>query len=288
MKTIDSRLDRVEEKWLPDLFYYCKEVFKESYLPSHDENHHLRVWHIAKNLIKELELEGYTFTISKIERIILTLFFHDTGMSVQTGPDHGKYSRKIAERFFESLEKSIEGKEEILTVIEKHDEKEYRNRSQEVSHAPDSLFSLVSTSDDLDAFGITGIYRYAEIYLWRGVSFTDLSNKILENSKNRYHFFIDVYGFLERFVAKQMIRYQILQKFFSDLLLQQKTGNISFEAGPAGVIKRIEKLVVKDRSPIQEVFIKVNNDTKDPYVLDFFRLLKKEMGHSNSNTLITL
>ena len=278
MNTIDSRLDRVEEKWLPDLFNSCKEVFKKTYLPSHNENHHSRVWLIAKNLIKELELVGYTFAISKIESVILSVFFHDTGMLVNTGPDHGKYSREIAERYFETLKSPMKEREEILTVIEKHDDKEYRNRTLEISQAPDSLFSILSVSDDLDAFGIIGIYRYAEIYLVRGVSFNDLTTKILENSKNRYHYFIHVYGFLERFTAHQMIRYQILQKFYSDLILQQKTGGFQKKTGPSGVIQLIQQLIAVQKLPINEVFTEVQKQAKDAYVLDFFRLLEKEMG----------
>ena len=32
------------------------------------------------------------------------------------------------------------------------------------------LLTVLSVADDLDAFGFTGIYRYSEIYLTRGIN----------------------------------------------------------------------------------------------------------------------
>ena len=41
---------------------------------------------------------------------------------------------------------------------------------------------MLSVADDLDAFGFTGIYRYSEIYLMRGINPNQLGHLIIENA----------------------------------------------------------------------------------------------------------
>lgn len=279
MKTIDSALKTVEEKWLQTLFTHCKEIFSQTCLPSHDETHHYRVWLFAKQLIRELGQANYTFDANQVEKIILAIFFHDTGLSVQPGAEHGKFSRTFAEDFFDrSSQKPIDDLDEVLTVIEKHDDKEYADTFAEQPVSPDGLFPVVNASDDLDAFGITGIYRYAEIYLLRGIQGKDLAIQVLDNSANRFQHFFNTYGFLKRFAEQQRIRFQILQKFYHDLVLQHKTGNVSQSTGPSAVIHQIEQCILKKKLPLEQVCKEVENGSNDPYVLDFFRLLGDEVG----------
>ena len=275
-------MKEVEEKWFPVLLAQCRDIFSNTFIPSHDESHHSRVWSFAKQFMQELEKNNFSFDKKKIESVIFSVFFHDTGMSVQPDPEHGKHSRKIAEEFFtHTFRTPFDGMDEVLTVIEKHDDKDYQASKANQSHSPDGLFYIVNASDDLDALGIVGIYRYAEIYLMQGVEKKDLSGKILENSRNRFQFFLNNYGFLSRFAEQQMIRYQILQKFYNDLILQQKTGNVSEETGPTAVINKFEQLILTENIPLQQVFQRVENESKDPYVLDFFRLLKEEMDRGS-------
>lgn len=281
MKTIDSALKTVEEKWLHTLFVQCREIFRKTYLPSHDENHHYRVWLFAKELIRELDQADYPFDVSRIEKIIIAVFFHDTGLSVEPDAEHGKYSRKIAEIFFaRSSQQPMGDLEEVLTIIEKHDEKEYANTLMEPSVSPDGLFPVVNASDDLDAFGITGIYRYGEIYLLRGIRGEDLAMQVLENSTIRFRFFFNNYGFLRRFAEHQRIRFQILKKFYEDLLLQHKTGNASETTGPSAVLHHIKESVLKKKIPLTQLIREAEKTSNDPYVIDFFRLLQKEMKES--------
>lgn len=278
MSPIDSTLKTVEEKWLNILFTHCKEIFSHAYLPSHDETHHHRVWLFAKQLIRELARANYVFDTNHVEKIILAVFFHDTGISVQTGPKHGKYSREFAEEFFKrSPQKPMDDPDEVLNIIEKHDDKEYPDNGNLASASPNGLFSIVNTSDDLDAFGITGIYRYAEIYLLRGIEKKDLGEQVLANSKNRFLHFMNRYGFLKQFAEQQRIRFQILQKFYHDLVLQYKTGNVSQTIGPSAVINQIEESVRKKKLPLNQLIREAEKTSKDPYVVDFFRLLQKEV-----------
>jgi HD superfamily phosphodiesterase len=278
VETIDLQLTAVERKWLPDLYENCRKLFADTYLPSHDESHHFRVWNFARQLVTELQKKDFSFNREKLENLHFAVFFHDTGMSVRSGSEHGRFSRTIAEDYLSTLDESIEGMDEVLMVIENHDKKDYHKRISETDIKPDSLFSLLNISDDLDAFGIIGIYRYAEIYMLRGITERALAIKVLENSKNRFQHFIGTYGFLEEFSRKQMIRYQILKKFYDDLILQQKTRNTSVRSGPSGVIKMINNHIVNEKLPLEKIFRKIPENSSDPYVLDFFKLLKKELN----------
>lgn len=279
MSSIDSTLKTVEEKWLKILLNHCKEIFSQTYLPSHDETHHYRVWQFAKQLIRELAREGYTFQVNKVEKIMLAVFFHDTGLSVQPGPDHGKYSRNLAEDFLNRLpQKPLYNTDEVLSIIEKHDDKEYTDTQMVASASPDGLFRIVNASDDLDAFGITGIYRYAEIYLLREIQEKGLAIEVLNNSKIRFQHFMNTYGFLKWFAGQQRIRFLILQKFYNDLVLQYKTGNVSQANGPSAVIHQIKKAILKKELPLKRFIREAETTSNDPYVLDFFRMLAKELG----------
>jgi HD superfamily phosphodiesterase len=279
VKTIDSTLKTVEEKWLQTLFTRCKEIFSQTYLPSHDESHHFRVWLFAKQLIRELEKANYSFDVNRIEKIILAIFFHDTGLSVEPGAEHGRFSRRFAGEFFkQSPVKPPDGLDEVLTVIEKHDDKEYAGTFAQPSASPDGLFLVVNASDDLDAFGITGIYRYAEIYLLREIQGKDLAIQVQENSAIRFRGFFSVYGFLGPFAEHQRIRYQILQKFYNDLIFQHKTGTVSKITGPSAVIQQIQQSVLEKKLPLKQLIREAETTSNDPYVLDFFRLLGDEVG----------
>ena len=279
MYSIDSVLQTVEDKWLSLLFNHCKSEFSKTCLPSHDESHHYRVWLTAKRLIGELGKFNYTFTISDIEKMIIAAFFHDIGMSVDPGPEHGSISRKMAEDFFTKTNvPDVTGLPEICDVIAKHDDKEYKSKRLKGDLAPDSLFPILNVSDDLDALGITGIYRYAEIYLLRGVAVKDLGFKVLRNLEERYKFFTGIYGFLHHFCSLQNDRYQIIQEFYNNMILHQDTDSSKYgsKSGPAGVIGYFQELILDRKMPIKKVFNEVEKSTSDAYILDYFHKLSRE------------
>ena len=76
---------------------------------------------------------------------------------------------------------------------------------------------LLSTSDDLDAFGYTGIYRYAEIYLCRGIRPRELPVLIVENLNNRFNNLKSIFKSLPHFIDRQEIRYRITCEFYLGL-----------------------------------------------------------------------
>ena len=87
-------------------------------------------------------------------------------MSVDPGVKHGKHSRDLCQRFL--MENNLPENDftDVLEAIENHDNKDYSGNTIQ-----NDLLTILSISDDLDAFGITGIYRYSEIYLTRGIGF---------------------------------------------------------------------------------------------------------------------
>ena len=207
----------VEKKWLKTLFKVCRDTFSDSFLPSHDETHHYRVWTTAIELIRELGAQNIYFSETDIEKILIAVFFHDVGMAKNLNKEHGKISRKICEFFFKANpDKKIRDLKEVYEAIENHDNKDYKNNTY---HNPDPgrLFSVLCVSDDLNAFGITGIYRYAEIYLLRNININDLPEKVLDNLNSRFDYFQKNYGFLTSFSEKQEARYLTIKTFYEKI-----------------------------------------------------------------------
>ena len=139
----------VEQKWMDRLFLCVKKEFQNIWLPSHDEQHHMRVWQHAKNLVIDTGLKP---DLSFLENLILACFFHDIGMVVTLDEDHGKASRKICETFL--LKRHTPASfSEALEAIEHHDDKNY-TRSKKPSSF---LLEYLTIADDLDAFGAIGL-----------------------------------------------------------------------------------------------------------------------------------
>jgi hypothetical protein len=126
-------------------------------------------------------------------------------------------SRRLCEEFFRKGDHPLPaGFPEILDAIEHHDDKSIRMSS--ILGNPEQLFlQLLSTSDDLDAFGYTGIYRYAEIYLYRNINQKELPVRILENLNNRFNNLKSIFEPLPDFMNRQEIRYWITYEFYLGL-----------------------------------------------------------------------
>jgi len=276
---MEDLIYNVEQKWLKTLYKVCRDTFSDSFLPSHDELHHYRVWITAREIIRELGTLDFCFSEAEIEKIIIAIFFHDVGMAKNLDKDHGKISRKICENFFKTNpDKKIQGLAEIYEAIENHDDKEYKNNIH-LHKDPKTLFSILSVSDDLDAFGIIGIYRYAEIFLMRNININELPDRVLDNITHRYHFFQKNYGFLTSFSEKQEARYLIIKSFYEKLQKQltDKPGTSSVQYGHLGVITNIIQFIPERKlSPdvISELIIK---SAEDLFVRKFFKQFDLEI-----------
>ncbi len=145
-----------------------------------------------------------------IEKLLIACYLHDLGMAIDQSEKHGIHSKKICESFLEVEKINPADCADLLEAIENHDNKEY-------TEFPDgnNLLLLLSVADDLDAFGYTGILRYADIYLQRGVSQDNLGRMVLENSEKRFRNFEKVFTGIPKLVDRHRIRYMILHDFYS-------------------------------------------------------------------------
>ena len=217
MLALNKRIRETEETWLLPLLNLCHNLFSEVFLPSHDHLHHFRVWNHAKEILFLLEESGYSIPEVLPQQLIIAAFFHDTGLVCNKHEKHGKESRRMCEEFFRHGEHSVpEGFLEILEAIEHHDDKTFRGQKQ-ADNPGKPVFRLLSASDDLDAFGYTGIYRYAEIYLQRGMFPEELAGRVLDNLHNRFENLNRSFGTQVHFIDRQKVRYGITREFYLGL-----------------------------------------------------------------------
>lgn len=287
---MEDLIYNAEQKWLKTLFKVCRDTFSDSFLPSHDETHHYRVWTIARKLISELGTHDFYFSETDIEKILIAVFFHDVGMAKNLDKDHGKISREICEDFFKrNPHKIIKGLNEVYKVIENHDDKEYKNNIH-LHKDPKTLFSILSVSDDLDAFGIIGIYRYAEIFLMRNININKLPDRVLDNITHRYHFFQKNYGFLVRFAEKQNARYLTIKSFYETLQKQltDKAYSSSIRYGPLGVINFIIQFVLERKLSPEVISEHIIKNVDDLFIREFFKQFNLEIlsTHPRNNHLL--
>ena len=205
-------ISKSEEKYLSAIEVFFKKKWGETKLWSHDLSHHKRVWNYAKELLQYMGDADQHF----IEKLLIACYLHDIGMAIDKGEKHGIHSRRICESFLEENKISPGDYTDLIQAIEYHDNKEYTD-----SPVYDKLLLLLSVADDLDALGYTGILRYADIYLERDVSITDLGRMVIENSGKRFRNFEKAFSDYPELVERHRTRYQALVRFYSGFGLQQ-------------------------------------------------------------------
>jgi len=200
-----------ESKYREILTGECRRLFESSSMPSHDHLHHERVWQNASLLLELLYGAGIATDPRLPEKAIIAAFFHDTGLTVNRGPDHGRESRQLCSLFLERSNFSADDRQEILDAVEKHDDKEYQALSD-----PASLAAVISVADDMDAFGQTGIDRYKEIYAMRGIPEDEMPRLITDNVLSRIRHLETTYHMFPDIVAEQRINARIVTDYFTD------------------------------------------------------------------------
>jgi hypothetical protein len=268
--SISTKINIVEIKWLEKLSYECQRIFQPCHIPSHDFEHHKRVWTQAKLLLKSIENTGYIFDISFIENLIVVCFFHDTGLTINLGEDHGKASRELCRSFFNghpNLEP--EGFEEILQTIEFHENKNYTANLP----ASFSLLSVFAVADDADAFGYIGVYRYAEIYLMRNITPEDLAQKVLANLENRFNNIKIQYGNLKLYFSVLEQEYLKTRCFYNELKLSYSTNSQNYTSA---IIHIIQKEIIENKKMPHQVWMDQLNYNNLPDTTDFIHKLLTE------------
>jgi len=245
---LEELLPPIEKKWENKLLEASGKCFKNVHLPSHDHWHHYRVWKYAKELLKRLS-PAKEFTPDEITNLIIAAFFHDTGMSVTNDESHGKESKQICQQFFNNNQIQVpENFNSALEAIEHHDDKAY---PENIPDRDISINTILSVADDLDAFGYIGILRYAEIYLLRKISISEISNKVISNAERRLKHFKNHFNAFPDLVEKHHERLDILIQFYKNLnnneenqkLIEQVNKNIAetYPDNLTGLINGLDK-----------------------------------------------
>lgn len=275
--SINIKISSIEEKWLGTLYEQCRSHFQSIHLPSHDHFHHFRVWFYAKELILTLSGSGVEFPYELIEEIIFAVFFHDVGMSVTLDENHGKVSAGLFRDFISERSGQTEAnQDEIYRAIVHHDLKNYENVLFEEAFEKNNILSTVlNISDDLDAFGYKGIYRYLEIYLLRNIQPDLLANKVLPNLTRRFSNISFTLGKIASFVSIHQVRYQQTLDFFNDLRNSGYTqdGPLS---GPAGLVKLIKEHVIDKNGSLNNLIESQEIVKNDEYIRNYLQHYKQE------------
>lgn len=277
MEFLLEKINSSESKWLKPLYKHSKSLFEKTHLPSHDAEHHLRVWLHCRGLLIELHKAGIKATHDTIDKAIVACFFHDAGLTLDMGEQHGFLGRKICEEFFRSNPSFlVPDLEEVLDAIEKHDDKSKKEVTAMTPYTMKTILKLVSAADDLDALGYIGVFRYAEIYLKRGIPDKEIPKKVCINLRNRFSNFLNTYSGLHKYSEKQKIRYQEIFDFFTELdaLFAQET---EISDSQLTVFKVLKDCLIERKLGINETIEETLSTNTKGYVLWYFSKLRKEL-----------
>jgi HD superfamily phosphodiesterase len=271
-----NNLKLVEEKWLNKLLEVVKLQFSRVWIPSHDRTHHYRVWVYAKSLVKELiRIRNFDPDKGFLESLLISCLFHDAGLSVTFNKEHGKESRRICENYLRKYEDSEElNLHGILTVIEQHDDKEYKNESAVSERL---LHTLLSAGDDLDAFGAIGVIRYFEIYWLRNTEFHLIPQKVTENARTRFINFTENFKDCRDLISHHTTRYNYLIDFYT------KTANELNDKHSPGIYSGILREYVNTCIKNKVHFFALQGTRKDNS--GFYSMLAKEIEYTPGNII---
>lgn len=252
------------------LYANARELFQNSPLPSHDHSHHLRVWNLCKFLLREISTFNSRLDYSLVEGVLIASFFHDLGMAFSSREDHGLAGSELCLFWFrEGGRETPQRFEEILKAIELHDRKDKQIYSSFNRESSPEILGVLSVADDLEAMGTIGIYRYAEIYLQRGIPLEELGARILENAHTRFVNLSQGCQLCSRVLEEFRPQYQALRHFFEKYTLQLKNSADPerVHTGPLGVINYIRTGGLPQPAP----------EGGDQELRDYFKKLDDEL-----------
>jgi len=242
-------LDRAEKDWLDTLYLHAEQMFRGCSLPSHDHTHHLRVWNLCKELLREIAAFNAGMDQVLVEGVLIAAFFHDLGMTRSLREEHGRLGSELCRKWFEDHDRNPPVNfPEILNAIELHD------RKGEPIFAPfrpgvsPGILGILTVADDLEALGTIGIFRYAEIYLRRGLPLEELGDRVLANALSRFETFREGCSLCPGLIRKYRSRYEELYSFFTEYNIQLRAVSRPQDvlSGPLGVINYIR---IADQDP---------------------------------------
>lgn len=275
MIDLNLKIKSLEYKWEKLLYNFLVESFRPFFLPSHNQDHHKRVWNFAKEILILLSSKDYLISDELIEQTIFASYFHDIGMTITLEKKHGLISCEILRKFLIDHKINLSNVNDVYEAIEYHDNKEY---SQTILNTI-NLNQIINISDDLDAFGAIGVLRYAEIYLLRGMKLYDLPNAVLINIDLRYRNFLSSFSEDSVFISKHANRYYFIKQFYLDFQNQLNIkNNTSSTINPIGIIQFYSQQILNKQNSYQSIFD--SNPNTDNYFLNFKNCFYKELMES--------
>lgn len=266
-------IESAERKYKQILEEYFISVFNDSLLISHGIDHHKRVWNYCKELFNLLSLDDKNNNLFQLaEELIIASYLHDIGMSVDPGIKHGKLSREFCSSFLSRYDLQENNFPHLLYAIENHDNKDYSENKN-----GNELLNILSIADDLDAFGYTGIFRYSEIYLTRGLNPGKIGYLIRENALKRFKNLAPALEPFPVYFEKHHQRYTILDEFFRKY--NEQLPSYHFYLNPSGYCGVIQLFanMISDKIQLSEIYNSVLKNIKDPVIQSFFDELRKEL-----------
>ena len=270
---LTGTIESVEKQFKQILEDFFISVYNEKSLSSHGIDHHRRVWNYSKELLKIIPLKNSVQISQLVSELIIASYLHDIGMSVDPGVRHGKHSRNLCTQFLVKNNLPQNDWQVVLETIENHDNKDYTDKTY-----MNELLTILSVADDLDAFGFTGIFRYSEIYLTRGIDPEEIGYLIRENAENRFDNFVKTFGSESEIVQKHRMRFNILDSFF--LRYNEQIPSYHFGTpNPSGYCGVIEIFMFLENNKLQlnDFFTEPGRYSDDPVILKFFSGLEKEI-----------
>ena len=208
---------------------------------------------------------------------MIASFFHDLGMAQSPREDHGRLGRELCQSWFsERGHNPPAGMESILEAIEWHDTKEARIYPK--AGSPPGILGILSVADDLEAMGIIGIYRYAEIYLLRGIPMAHLGTRVLENAEKRIRNLTSP-GIFAKVMDDYQQQFAELTRFYrryNQQWLSVEEPEMA-EEGQVGVINYIRKRSLGGKVRPEDLIIYAGEEGKAPLIQEFFSKLKHEL-----------
>ena len=270
-KLLNERILETEARWLKRLFLLTRDCFSDTGLPSHNHWHHLRVWGFMKELLDQLDQQGIEYSQDELEGLIIACFFHDTGMAQTLDEAHGRISADLCRRFFvDHSQLAPRCLLSVLEAIEVHDNKDYNTMPSPMEKP--SLSLLLTVADDLDAFGKTGILRYAEILILRGWKLEDLPERILNNARGRMTHLEAAFAQNRQWMEKQRQRYKMLTDFFQPL-----ADSTTPDAEPQrmALLRRVKHHLMQEGA-IHHQLTDLLEPVDKPFIEKFLKALEKE------------
>ncbi|MBN1598686.1 MAG: hypothetical protein JW894_10355 [Bacteroidales bacterium] len=262
---MSDRIEHAEKIWKERVWAYITELFKGNWLPSHDPGHHYRVWKNACLVSRDLLNNNPVSDEYFFEKLFIACFFHDTGLLIDKGEKHGKYSRDICRKF---LNKNMDlvkfDTAKMLSAIELHDDKEYISVS---NFRNDLLYSILALSDDMDAFGAMGVYRYIEIYLKRNIDIRQMPQRILQNASQRF-------DHLSGTAAETELDIKAIRVMFKRLITL--VTEASFSEKPETLIEWINKEIILPQCYPEEIIVQYGNHKPENSRISLFIDLYRE------------